>query len=171
MYFKHFPTIDYDVTGNGITKTVTDITFRVKLTELFRKHAVMFSQHDIKNWETPEILAHNIYGKASYHWIILLTNKYFNRYYEWPMTEHNLQTYVINKYSNPDAIHHYEISQKSGNTTTKIKVELADEPTATPVTNYLYESNLNEAKKRIKIMDSTYASQFITEFSKLKRNS
>ena len=31
MYFAQFPTIDYDVTGNGITTTITDLLLRVKV--------------------------------------------------------------------------------------------------------------------------------------------
>ena len=74
--------------------------------------------------------------------LVLMLNQYYDRYYDWPMTQRNLQAYVISKYTNPDGIHHYEISQKSGNTNTKIKVELADEPSATSVTNYGYESRI-----------------------------
>ena len=99
-----------------------------------------------------------------------MLNQYYDRYYDWPMSQRNLQKYVINKYSNPDSIHHYEISQKSGNTNTKIKVELAEEPSATSVTNFVYESDLNENRKLIKLLDASYLTSFISEFKLVVQN-
>ena len=38
------------------------------------------------------------------------------------MYEQQFNTYLNEKYDNPDGVHHYEISQSSGDTTTKIEV-------------------------------------------------
>ena len=38
------------------------------------------------------------------------------------MYEQQFNTYVNEKYDNPDGVHHYEISQSSGDTRTKIEV-------------------------------------------------
>ena len=170
MYFENFPTIAYDVTGNKIFQTVSDILTRVVARTEVKTRDVLFTKYQIMENETPESVAYDYYGKAEYHWIVLMLNQYYDRYYDWPMTQRNLQAYVINKYSNPDGIHHYEISQKSGNTNTKIKVELTDEPSATSVTNYVYESELNENRKQIKLLDGTYLTSFISEFKLVVQN-
>ena len=170
MYFENFPTIAYDVTGNKIFQTVSDILTRVVARTEVKTRDVLFTKYQIMENETPESVAYDYYGKSEYHWIVLMLNQYYDRYYDWPMTQRNLQAYVINKYSNPDGIHHYEISQKSGNTNTKIKVELADEPSATSVTNYVYESELNEDRKQIKLLDGTYLTSFISEFKLVVQN-
>ena len=170
MYFENFPTIAYDVTGNKIFQTVSDILTRVVARTEVKTRDVLFTKYQIMENETPESVAYDYYGKAEYHWIVLMLNQYYDRYYDWPMTQRNLQAYVINKYSNPDGIHHYEISQKSGNTNTKIKVELVDEPSATSVTNYVYESELNENRKQIKLLDGTYLTSFISEFKLVVQN-
>jgi len=78
-----------------------------------------------------------------------------------------LQKYVADKYTNPNAIHHHEISQTSGDTTVKIKVETADVPTATPVTNYEYEQDLNDVRKQIRILQPGYLPTFISDFRRL----
>ena len=44
-------------------------------------------------------------------------NNIVNRYYDWPLDEYNFQRFVEDKYSNPDGIHHYEITQLSGKQT------------------------------------------------------
>ena len=120
--------------------------------------------------ETPESVAFDYYRSAQFHWVILMLNQYYDRYYDWPMTQRNLQAYVLSKYSDANGIHHYEISQKSGNTNTKIKVELAEEPGATPITNFLYEADLNENRKQIKLLDASYLTSFISEFKLVVQN-
>jgi len=170
MYFKNFPTLSYDVTGNKQYQLISDILIRVAARAEVKTRDVLFTKHTVLEGETPESIAFDYYGSAERHWIILMLNQYYDRYYDWPMTQRNLQAYVISKYADPNGIHHYEISQKSGNTNTKIKVELADEPSATPVTNFLYESTLNENRKQIKLLNNSFVTLFTGEFKKLLRN-
>lgn len=164
MYFQNFPTINYDATGSGNPQLVSDILTRVVIRKSIIDRRALFSEYDVFDWETPETVALDIYGKVDYHWVVMMFNKYYDRYYEWPMSINNLQKYVSDKYADPNAIHHYETPQSSGNTTTNIRVEVADVPTATPVTNYEYEQNLNDVRKQIKILQPGYLGQFLEEF-------
>jgi len=167
-YFNSiYPKIDYDPTGNGITTRVQDIFTRVIARESVLNRSLMFQKYTVRDGENPEILANDFYGNAKFYWVILLSNKLYDRYYEWPMTESMLRKYVSDKYANPNAIHHYEISQSSGDTNTKIKVELADEPTATPITNYEHEIELNNVRREIKILEPAYFSQFVSDYMEL----
>ena len=170
MYFENFPTIAYDAIGNKIFHTVSDILTRVVARAEVKTRDVLFTKYTVKENETPESVAFDYYGRSEYHWIVLMLNQYYDRYYDWPMSQRNLQAYVISKYADPNGIHHYEISQKSGNTNTKIKVELADEPSATSVTNYGYESELNQNRKEIKLLDGAYLTSFISEFKLVVQN-
>ena len=133
LFTKLYPTIEYDPTGSGNTTKIQDILTRIIARDKIINRAVLFSKYIVKEFDTPESVSFEFYGNVKYYWTILMINKYYDRYYDWPLTERNLQKYVDNKYADPYAVHHYEISQASGNTTTKIKVELADEPSATPV--------------------------------------
>ncbi len=170
MYFENFPTIAYDATGNKTYQTVSDILIRVVARARVKTRDVLFTKYTVMENETPESVAFDFYGRSQYHWIILMLNQYYDRYYDWPMSQRNLQAYVLNKYSDANSIHHYEISQKSGNTNTKIKVELAEEPSATSVTNFVYESELNENRKQIKLLDASYLTSFISEFKLVVQN-
>ena len=116
--------------------------------------------------ETPEMVADSLYGNASLHWILLLFNQIINTYYEWPLSRKNFQRYVSDKYSNPDAVHHYEISQSSGGTWVKIKVE-SDVAGAAAVTNLEYEAELQDVKREIRILQPRFLGQFQAEFSNL----
>ncbi|MDP6585291.1 MAG: baseplate wedge protein 53 [Anaerolineales bacterium] len=164
MYFKNFPTISYDVTGDGNPQVVSDILTRVAIRQSVRDRNSLFSKYDVYEWETPESVALDMYGKAEYHWVVLMFNKYYDKYYEWPMSMSVLQKYMKDKYSNPNAIHHYETSQSSGNDVVKVKVEVADVPTATPITNFEYEQELNDARKQIILLQPGYLGQFLFDF-------
>ena len=170
MYFENFPTISYDVTGNKIYQTVSDILTRVVARTEVKTRDVLFTKYTVMENETPESVAFDYYGRSQYHWIILMLNQYYDRYYDWPMSQRNLQAYVLSKYSDANGIHHYEISQKSGNTNTKIKVELVDEPAATSVTNFVYESELNQNRKQIRLLDGAYLTSFISEYKLVVQN-
>ena len=127
----------------------------------------MFSKHAVTDYQTPESLSLEYYGTIKHYWVNLMINKYYNRYYDWPLTERNLQKYVSTKYAVPSSIHHYEISQESGNTEIMIKVEVADYPSATPITNMEHERYLNDERKNIKVLKKVYIQSFISEFNVL----
>ena len=110
--------------------------------------------------------AYKLYGDVQYHWIILLFNQITNTYYDWPLSRKNFQAYVSNKYSNPQGVHHYEVSQSSGGTWVKIKVE-SDVAGAIAVTNLEYEAALQDVKRDIRILQPNFLGQFKAEFSSL----
>ena len=84
----------------------------------------------------------------------MLINDITDRYHQWPMSEAQFSQYLKDKYSNPDAVHHYEIPQESGDTDVKINIGTsnADYPTATLITNYEYEMKKEDAKRNIFIV-------------------
>ena len=167
FFTQTYPKIPYDPTGNKIFTLVQDILTRVIVRKEVSDRKVLFSKYTVRDTDTPESLAVELYVSAKHTWVLLMLNKYYDRYYEWPMTQRDLHKYILDKYSNPDAINHYEISQESGDTQIKIKVELADHPTATPITNYEYETNLNDARKEIRILKRQYLQTFITDYNEL----
>ena len=167
-YFNNvYPTIDYDATVDGITTRIQDIFVRVIARKSVTERDVLFQKFRILDEETPESVSDSIYGSPKYYWIILLTNKIYDRYYEWPMSDRNLRRFVGDKYANPDAVHHYEISQSSGDTNTKITVELADQPTAYSVSNYEYEIELNDNRKDIRVLDPVHFPRFVNDYMEL----
>ena len=82
MYFANFPSIVYDASGNFDFKVVTNLLRRVALRQKIRENVLIFDTYDVKNGETPEILADKLYGESELHWIILLLNNVTDRYYQ-----------------------------------------------------------------------------------------
>ena len=174
MYFDdNFPVIPYDSVGNYKFKDVTNLLRRVALRAKVKTSTLLYDTYDVKNGETPESLADKLYGDSEYHWIIMLVNDITDRYHQWPMSEAQFSQYLKDKYSNPDAVHHYEISQESGDTDIKINIGTsnADYPTATVITNYEHEQKLQDDRRKIRLLDPSFISQFVTEYKSLMSES
>ena len=116
--------------------------------------------------ESPENLAFDLYNDAELHWVILLTNDIYDRYHQWPMNNNQFLTFVNDKYADVNAVHHYEITQTSGDTSIKIDVgtDNTNYPTATLITNYEYEVREQDKKRRIRLLDPAFIADFVEEF-------
>lgn len=166
MYFNPFPKINYDCLGNGFTEEIQDITTRVIVRKWIQDRGAWFSKVNIKDGDTPEVVAYQIYGNSTFHWIILIFNEIINTYYGWPLSRQDFDNFVNDKYTNPNGIHHYEITQQSGDTAKKIKVE-SDVAGAIAVTNIEYEATLQDKKREIKVLRPEFLEQFEAEFKRL----
>jgi len=171
MYFKSFPVIFYDSVGNLEFKDVTNLLRRVGLRTKVKANSLLYDTYNVKEGETPEMIAHKLYGDSKLHWIVLMVNDVTDRYHQWPMTTPQFLDYINDKYSNPDGIHHYETTQSSGNTKLKIEVfNEADEDAytgLTPITNREYEENEEDKKRQIRLLDPRYVNTFVSEFKLL----
>ena len=56
-YFSYFSPLLYDPKGNGNAKLVTNILSRIRIRVNMKKEIVMLDAYDIKENETPEIVA------------------------------------------------------------------------------------------------------------------
>ena len=122
MYFSQFPYITYDSSGNEDIKIVTNLLKRVGLRAKIKANTLLFDTYEVKEGETPESIADKLYDDPELHWIILLINDITDRYHQWPMSTPQFNAYMDDKYDDVDAIHHYEVYQKSGDTSVKIEV-------------------------------------------------
>ena len=167
-YFQMFPDTLYDAKGDGNYTVMKDILTRVKLVASKKENILNFDYYNVQDGETPEMIAHKYYGDVNLHWTILVANDIVDYYNDWPMSVQKFEKFVFDKYDNPQAIHHYEISQTSGETTTTIDVGMntTDYPSATAISNYTYEDRLQEQKRQIRLISPDFISQFVSEFEK-----
>tara|TARA_B100001778_G_scaffold280463_1_gene245190 strand:- start:110 stop:643 length:534 start_codon:yes stop_codon:yes gene_type:complete len=175
MYFDSFPVIPYDSKGDLNSKDVTNLLRRVGMRTKLKTNTLLYDTYDVKEGETPEMIAHKLYGDAKLHWIILLVNDITDRYHQWPMTGGQFLDYLNDKYTNPDGIHHYESTQTSGDTKVKIEVfnEVDDDAYTglTPITNREYEESEQDKRRQIRLVDPSFIEQFVDEFKSLMNES
>ena len=173
MYFDNFPTIPYDAEGNGKFKDVKNLLRRVGIRAKVKANTMLFDTYDVKNGETPESIAFKLYNASELHWVVMLVNNITDRFHDWPMSEAQFLKFVNDKYDNVDAVHHYEISQSSGDTSKKINIGTSnsDYPTATAITNFEHEQEQQDIKRKIRLLDPSYLDDFVEEFKLLIRES
>ena len=173
-YFKRFPLMIYDMKNDGNYKLLPDILRRVKQRSAIKSGQFIFDTYDVVDGEKPEDVAYKWFGDAQLHWVILMTNNVIDRYYDWPMNQVQFQTMLEDKYSNPDGIHHYELTQDSGRTTSQgpsdysHKVEVtSDTVNASSISNREYEEREQDKKRSIRLLNQKFLPAFIEEFDNL----
>jgi len=150
-----------------VTNTLRRVKQRAKVSDVSN----LFDIYDVPDGETPETTAFKHFGSPTYHWVVLMTNNITDRFYGWPLDFSQFELFVYDRYTNPDAIHHYELAQSSGPTTSSDYSHLievnSDEVGASAVTNREYEQRLNDKKRQINILDPSFLGAFTSEFEQL----
>lgn len=114
MYFSQFPKIYYDLPVTSTTDTtlqiLTDITINVRVRKQILENITLYDEYDMKEGETPEIIAEKYYGNPELHWTIMLVNERYDYHNDFPMSTQELYENAIAKYGadNLDQVHHYE---------------------------------------------------------------
>jgi len=113
-YFSNFPNIDYALKMNkaGIVDyiTVKDYFHLLVTRDDIRAEKTIYSPYVIKNGERPDQIAYKEYGDEQYYWIILQVNEITDYYSEWPLSQYELDEYIIKKYGlvGAEEVRHYE---------------------------------------------------------------
>jgi hypothetical protein len=108
MYFKSFPYTLYSLDNTTTVQVITDITNRITLSDEVKTNLSLYDEYDVKDGETPELVADRFYNNPELHWLILHYNEIIDPRFDWPLDTNNLNRYVASKYTDVNGIHHYE---------------------------------------------------------------
>jgi hypothetical protein len=99
-YFNYFSKTPYtlDDTKTSV-ENVVNITKTFRFDSDFLENSAVYYEYNVKDGETPEILADKIYGSPERHWIILSYNNIVDPKSEWVMSYNTLIDFVDKKYS------------------------------------------------------------------------
>lgn len=97
-YFDFLPSVAYPNDEGGRT-IVKDILVRGKILDILRDAAASALEYTIEDEERPETLANRIYGRADYHWLILLFNEIHDPFFSWPMSINEMEKHMDASYS------------------------------------------------------------------------
>ena len=99
-YFNFFPATFYNTSDTGTTlDIVTNIIARYNFNPSLKKNTSIFYPYKIKDSDTPESIAHKLYGSPERHWIVLMFNDIIDPQYDWPMTYSIFNDFVDKKYA------------------------------------------------------------------------
>ena len=172
-YFSKFPLMAYDMAGNENWKLLPNILRRVKLRSGIRSGSFLFDNYDVKDGERPEDIAFKYYGDPELHWVVLMTNNITDRYYQWPLSQPQFAEHLTDKYGagSEDAVHHYEITQTSGPTSSRDYSHMVEcnstETNPTIISNRDYEQRKQDEYRQIRLLDERYLNSFVEEFENL----
>ena len=179
-YFSKFPVLEYDFSigvESAYPVVITDILVRLR--------AVVDSEYDLSkividylivDGDTPEVIAHKVYGKVEYHWTIPFINEKYNYVADYPLGQNELEEYTKQKYgtANMDSIHHYEdlignvVSGYIGDDGVWNPGRYRDGDlvyTAVSVSNREHETRVNELKRTIKVVSPDFIAEFVAKFN------
>lgn len=121
-YFQNIPISLYNLNDDQTSiKLVKNILLRSAFLREITDNTAIYYTYQVKDEDTPEIIADKLYGSVERNWMVLLFNQIQNPYYEFPRNSKELEDYIIQKYY-PDStqsrteilaqatedIHHYE---------------------------------------------------------------
>jgi len=158
-HFSNFPKLNY------FGRDLTDTNIRLDFLSKIKSNIALFEYTDVIDGERPEDIAFLVYGDAGLYWIILYLNERLS-VDDWVMTSNQLENYIEQKYgiNKIYAIHHYETTSSS---------ELgkgvwvnSGTPFSVAITNFDYENQLNEQKRKIKLIKPRYIQQVLAEYYK-----
>lgn len=101
-YFNYFPKTFYTSTSNNTNSsvdTVTNIMTRVSFESKLKENSASYYEYEIKDSDTPEIIAGKFYDNVNRHWIVLMFNDIIDPQWDWPLKYQDFIDYVDKKYT------------------------------------------------------------------------
>lgn len=174
MYFENFPLVKYlfEPAKPGSYDTsvlLTDITKNVRFKTEIIDQIVLYDYYNMREGDTYEIVSEKLYGTPHYHWVLMLLNDAYDWRANTPLIAQNFNDYIIDKYGSLETakqqIHHYVNSK--GFIVDSNYLNSDGFLDATPVTTYEWEENINEEKRRIKVVSLDAIDIIVNNFKDL----
>jgi len=179
-YFSYFPTTDHDLTNIGQTVALTNILRRFKIRANVKGRTDVYYDYDIQAGDRPDTIAAKYYGNSNHAWIVLHFNDIVDPQFAWPLFGNDFTNFIVGKYGSivtaQATVHEYRqivseaLVKNDGTRIEKetLVVDLTTYNTLDPVsretvTQYDYEEELNDARRKIKILDKRYLSDIRDE--------
>ena len=190
-YFRELPNLNYQSTSSDRSSSrdyvvVKNIFRRAKLRDDLKYIFTSLVDYYIKDGVRPDQVADNIYGDPELDWVVLTSANIINVRDEWPLNSYEIYNYSLNKYGNDlNQIRHYETTEIKDSSGRLIlpKGKVVDSGFTIPdpssstatlnpvggVTNYEYESKLNDEKRSIYIISPGYLQVFLNDMKDIMR--
>lgn len=192
-YFRQVPNLDYvsrtaDAKNISEYITVKNLFKKGKLREDIFGDLSFFTKYKIIGDDRPDNVAFDVYGDETLDWLVLLCNNILNIQTEWPLPQESFENFLLNKYGSQEGllkIHHYEtikVTDSSGITIVPEGIQVPSNYTVEyydsglgqyvnksnitiEITNYDYENQIEEDKRNIFVLKSTYLNVILNDMN------
>jgi hypothetical protein len=169
-YFKHFPKISYPM-PNGEALDCSDVMIRYRLKSTKLLSPLAYYTYTWKDGDRPDSVAFNYYGSTDYAWLVMYSAELFDVRYDLPLNPVQFTDYLKSKYQVSDPyslynlteyLHHYE--DGDGIILDQDSFESLVDSKKRVVSIFEYEDELNESKRKIKLLSRLYLQDVLDEF-------
>ena len=98
-YFKHYPTIDFDVKNDGELIEAKDIFRNIRVSDNSDEAITGYEYYYVNDQDRPDVLATKLYGDATLYWLFWMVNDKFATYNDWPKSQSILERFIARKYT------------------------------------------------------------------------
>ena len=98
-YFKHYPTIDFDVKNDGQLIEAKDIFRNIRVNDNSDEAITGYEYYYVNDQDRPDVLATKLYGDATLYWLFWMVNDKFATYNDWPKSQSILERFIARKYT------------------------------------------------------------------------
>ena len=184
-YFRQLPNLLYpsflsEKTSSLDYVEVKNVFRRVKVRDDLYNNFVIFEKYEIPEGARPDTVAEEIFGSPNLDWVVLTVAGIINVRNEWPLSNHDLYNYVENKYGNSiNSTKFFETKEvkdsrgrlilpKGKVVDSNFTIPNPTNPSATlnpvvGISNFVYETRLNEEKRNINILREEYLAEFLED--------
>ena len=190
-YFRQLPDLDYPSLRNDRNSAydyhlVKNIFKRALMRDDVFDEVTAFTKYSVQGDERPDQVANKFYQDSGLDWVVLTTNNIIHVRDEWPMGNQDFLTYLNAKYTSEQLsnIHHYEtdllrdsggrlIHPKGLRVPSDYSISFLDNGvlrTESKIKSFTFlenETNLNDAKRNINILKTSYLDLFLDDFAEI----
>ena len=184
-YFREIPNLRYpsflkEKTSSLDYVEAKNLFRRTKLRDDLQNNFTVFNKYEIEGEMRPDNVALELYGSDQFDWVVLIVAGIVNVRNEWPLNNRDLYDYSLSKYGESLNSNRFfettEVKDSSGRmilpkgkvVDSNFTIPKPGAPTATlnpvvGISNYVYETRLNEEKRNIFIVREEYITQFLDD--------
>jgi|TARA_B100001093_G_scaffold117722_1_gene110173 hypothetical protein len=99
QYFKHYPTIDFDLKNDGNLIEAKDIFRNIRVSEDVEEGITGYEYYYVDDQDRPDVLADKLYADSTLYWLFWMVNPHLATYTDWPKSQRVLERFIKRKYS------------------------------------------------------------------------
>ena len=188
-YFRELPNLRYP---SFLTEKKSSLDYievknvfrRIKLRDDLQSNFTIFNKYEIEEGMRPDTVAEELYGNPEFDWIVLTVAGILNVRNEWPLNNRDLYNYCLDKYDDSlNSVRFFETKEVK-NADGKLilpKGKVVDGGFTIPdpnnvsanlnpvvgISNYEYETRLNDEKRNIYVLREGYIQTFLNDIREI----
>ena len=188
-YFRELPNLRYpsflrEKKSSLDYIEVKNVFRRIKLRDDLQSNFTIFNKYEIEEGMRPDTVAEELYGNPEFDWIVLTVAGILNVRNEWPLNNRDLYNYCLDKYDDSlNSVRFFETKEVK-NADGKLilpKGKVVDSGFTIPnpdnvsatlnpvvgISNYEYETRLNDEKRNIYVLREGYIQTFLNDIREI----